>query len=221
MTLLRNKTIPKFYAPLCKITKRKHPASNFTPTGNPKRKKSKSTCAKTSRPKITNLSAIRTLPSGVLRGTVCFRRRGTRRKRKGAVLEYCPLSLSSMTLLRNKTIPKFYAPLCKITKRKHPASNFTPTGNPKRKKSKSTCAKTSRPKITNLSAIRTLPSGVLRGTVCFRRRGTRRKRKGAVLEYCPLSFSSMTLLRNKTSPAGSRYLLARYLYFCQRKFTNS
>ena len=156
--------------------------------------------AKTSRPKITNLSAIRQLPSGVLRGTVCFRRRGTRRKRKGAVLEYCPLSFSSMTLLRNKTIPKFYAPLCKITKRKHPAPNFTPTGNPKRKKSKSTCAKTSRTKIKNLSAIRTLPSGVLRGTVCFRRRGTRRKRKGAVLEYCPLSFSSMTLLRNKQVP---------------------
>ena len=90
--------------------------------------KSKSTCTKTSRPKIKNLSAIRQLPSGVLRGTVCFRSRGTRRKRKGAVLEYCPLSFSSMTLLQNKTIPKFHAPLCKITKRKFEPPKLLPTG---------------------------------------------------------------------------------------------
>ena len=84
----------------------------------------------------------------------------------------------------------------KTTVRNYPHSERLP----KKNKIENTNAMKSRPKIKKLSAIRKVHSGVLRGTVCFRNRGTRRKRKGAVLKYCPLSFSSMTLLRNKQVP---------------------
>ena len=92
----------------------------------PLKTKSKKYCAKTSRTKIKNHSAVRPFPFS----------NTTSQKNKTEKL--APLQTSSVRYPKKQTL-----------KTKIPALNFTPTGNLKKKNQKSTRAKTSRTKITN------------------------------------------------------------------------
>ena len=110
-----------------------------------------------------------------------------------------------MTWQRNKTIPKFHAPLQQNNQEKTPSPQLHSDRQPKKTKSKIYRAITSR---TNINKTFGNPQISQRGSAGYglaHRRGSRRKRKGAVLSYCPLLLFEQDLAVRQTSPAGSRY----------------